>query len=120
MRRYVTFVVALALVLRSLLAPGFMLEANAASHTLTVVICTDHGIQLVDLDDAGHPLDTDKSYAGHSTCPYAASTIVAIDGPKQSEAIRLAAPLRQSLTPSSLQVVSRPELPKPARGPPLA
>ncbi|MFV0299163.1 MAG: DUF2946 family protein [Hyphomicrobiaceae bacterium] len=120
LRSCLTYFVVLNLFLRSLLAPGFMLASDEASNGPTIVICTDQGLVLVDLDEDGRPLDKEKKSTSHAKCPYAASTIVALLVPLPSVAFRPAEVSRHSFRPASLQFISRPELPAPARGPPFA
>lgn len=98
-----------------------MLEADAATNSVVIVICTDQGTSRVDLDGGKRPLNHNEKYAKHSKCPYAASTIVALNALPQSEAFRIESTIRLSFEPNTRSLlVSKPELPSPARGPPIA
>jgi hypothetical protein len=112
--------VAFALILRSLLAPGLMLEFGNEPGTFSVVICTEHGAVSVDLDANGLPLHKKTDKGSNLNCPYSASSLVALLSapialPASAHAlIQSGAPLR------SVAQYSRHELPDPARGPPIA
>lgn len=117
----VAYFIILAVVLRSLVAPGFMLGATPNSDSLTVVICTEHGAVDIQVGGDGLPTKSDEGVGEHSKCPYAASTIVALLPPLLiAEPARSAPQLRIAPNASYTAPSSRPELPAPARGPPLA
>ncbi|WP_374576188.1 hypothetical protein [Phenylobacterium sp.] len=63
----------LALGLRILAPPGFMVAAPDEGRSSPIVICTGHGPQTLHLDDQGRPLpaDDDRS-SGHGPCVFAA------------------------------------------------
>lgn len=70
MRRYVSFLIGLAFVVRSLLPVGFMLAATPAnSGDIGIVICTGHGPLTV--DDTGAPLPKKSPLTDKDICPYA-------------------------------------------------
>ena len=78
MRRYVSFLIGLAFVVRSLLPVGFMLAATSANAgDIGIVICTGHGPLTV--DDTGAPLQQKSPLSGKDICPYAPVGAVAVD-----------------------------------------
>jgi hypothetical protein len=78
MRRYLSLLIGLAFVVRSLLPVGFMLAATAAdAGDLTIVICTGHGPLTV--DDTGVPLTKKAPVSAKDICPYAPVGAVAVD-----------------------------------------
>lgn len=75
MRRRLTSLVLLALLVRAMVPAGFMLvPVQADSAGFTVVICTDHGEQALVLDDDGHPRQSNPQ-ASHDSCPFAVSAL---------------------------------------------
>lgn len=78
MRRYVSFLIGLAFVVRSLLPVGFMLAATSANGAdVGIVICTGHGPLAV--DDTGAPLPKKAPLSGKDICPYAPVGAVNVD-----------------------------------------
>lgn len=70
MRRYISFLIGLAFVVRSLLPVGFMLAATTANAgDIGIVICTGHGPLTV--DDTGAPLPKKTPVSAKDICPYA-------------------------------------------------
>lgn len=113
-------VVAFALILRSLLAPGLMLEAGPQAGTFTVVLCSEHGSITLDLDGDGRPVPSQEKQSGSYACPYAASSPLAL----QVAAATIAAPsgivVDDVFVTDASAGLARFELPQPARGPPRA
>lgn len=114
-------VVAFALILRSLLAPGFMLEAGPQAGTFTVVLCSDHGSIVLDLDGDGRPVPSkQKQSNGSLSCPYAASAPLALLA-SPAIIIALSSTVSDDLPAAySASRIARHGLPQPARGPPRA
>ena len=120
MRARIGIFVAFALVLRSLLAPGLMLEFGTEPGTFSVVICTEHGAVSVDLDANGLPLHKKTDKGSSLTCPYSASSLVALLSAPIALPANAHAVIQSSAPPRSIALYVRHELPDPARGPPLA
>lgn len=75
--------VLLALLVRAAVPAGFMLVPLAADTTgFTVVICTEHGLQELVLDEDGNPRQAQLS---HESCPFALSALPGV----ASEAFQL-------------------------------
>lgn len=55
---------------------GFMLAPAIYGETMTVVICTGHGPQAMQIDREGRPVEQRQSTK--ETCPYAGSTPIAV------------------------------------------
>jgi hypothetical protein len=55
-----------------------MLSASAADGSLSVVICTSHGREAINLDADGTPAKPEPARSDSGLCPYAASTPVAL------------------------------------------
>jgi hypothetical protein len=111
--------VAFALILRSLLAPGLMLEFGNEPGAFSVVICTEHGAISVDLDADGIPRDKKKERGSSLTCPYSASSVVALLSAPIALPASAHAVIQSSAAPRSIALNARYELPDPARGPPI-
>ncbi|MEL6291172.1 MAG: DUF2946 family protein [Pseudomonadota bacterium] len=63
--------VLMALAVRALIPPGFMLAtAEASGGGLTVVICTAQGMQSVSLDADGKPVEAPASQRADSGCAF--------------------------------------------------
>lgn len=77
MRSRLHILIAFALVLRSLLAPGVMLGPSAESGAFTVVLCTEHGSETITLDVNGKPAKPADRNHDAGLCPYASSAPVA-------------------------------------------
>jgi hypothetical protein len=79
MRDLLKFLVGLTFAVRSLLPLGFMLAAAPSqAGSVSIVICTGHGLQSLALDHDGTPLQK-KSSSDNSICPYSSAGAVAID-----------------------------------------
>ncbi len=118
MRSRIGSFVAFALILRSLLAPGLMLEFGNEPGTFSVVICTEHGAISVDLDADGIPRDKKKDKGSSLTCPYAASSVVALLSAPIGLPATAHTVIQSSAPPALIALLARYELPDPARGPP--
>lgn len=78
MRRYLSLLIGLAFVVRSLLPVGFMLAATTAhAGDLTIVICTGHGPLTV--DETGAPSSKTTPVSAKDICPYAPVGAVSVD-----------------------------------------
>jgi len=78
MRRYISLLIGLAFVVRSLLPVGFMLAATTANASdIGIVICTGHGPLIV--DDSGAPVPKKAPLSGKDICPYAPVGAVNVD-----------------------------------------
>ena len=78
MRRYISFLIGLAFIVRSLLPVGFMLAATTAhAGDLAIVICTGHGPMTV--DDSGAPLPKKTPVSAKDICPYAPVGVTNVD-----------------------------------------
>lgn len=118
MRAPLTFLVALALLLRGLLPAGMMLLPSATSGE-TIVICTSAGLQTVTLDSEGKPLPANPAQ-GHTLCPCVCSSCPATAIPA---GVALSIPAQEHrvdwpVKPEQV-VPARIQCPAPARGPPL-
>lgn len=120
MRARIGLFVAFALILRSLLAPGLMLEFGTEPGTFSVVICTEHGSITVDLDADGHPVDKKQDRGSSLTCPYSASSLVALLSTPIALPVIAHETTQSGAAPRSISLFARNELPNPARGPPVA
>ncbi|MDH4981197.1 DUF2946 family protein [Hyphomicrobium sp. D-2] len=120
MRNGWAIVVAFALILRSLLAPGIMLEAGPQAGTFTVILCSDHGSIVLDLDGDGRPVPSKQKQSGSYACPYAASSQLALLTSPTIIAAPSTIAADDVFVADTSAPVARHELPQPARGPPRA
>lgn len=118
MRNGWAIVVAFALILRSLLAPGIMLEAGPQAGTFTVVLCSEHGSIVLDLDGDGRPLPSKQRQAGSFACPYAASSPLALLATPTAVIAPPTISTDDVIVVGATAPVARHGLPQPARGPP--
>jgi len=77
LRSRIVLLVAFALVLRSLLAPGVMLDHDGERDTFTVAMCTGHGLETITLDANGKPVKPVQIRHDGGLCPYASSAPIA-------------------------------------------
>ena len=72
MRRRLTLILLIAIAIRALLPPGFMLApADDGANGFQVVICTSQGMKLVTLDENGKPVEQrDGPLADSTACVY--------------------------------------------------
>ena len=69
--RILSAMVLVALAVRALIPPGFMLaSADASSGGLTVVICTAEGMQRVSLDADSNPVEVPHPERADSACEF--------------------------------------------------
>jgi hypothetical protein len=68
-RRFFTFVILIALVMRAAIPAGFMLAPSAPGDAVTMVICTGAGPKSVHFDGTGAPIEPEQSIAGDA-CAY--------------------------------------------------
>lgn len=72
--RLLTSLLIVALMARGLIAVGFMLaEAPSGDGRMTVIICTEHGPQKLNVGTDGDPVPSKPETGGASICPYAAT-----------------------------------------------
>jgi hypothetical protein len=72
--RFLTSLLILALTMRGLIAVGYMLaEASTGDGGMTVIICTEHGPQALNISPDGDPLPDKTQPGAANTCPYAAT-----------------------------------------------
>ncbi len=66
-----TSLLLLALTVRGMIAVGFMVAPSADdAGAMTVVICTEHGLQTLDLDRNGDPIQDGTDVDTLNTCPF--------------------------------------------------
>jgi hypothetical protein len=118
-RRIFTQLFVLALALRSLVPAGFMLAPSAVDGgRVTIVICTGHGPQPLDVDGSGKPLPSKPSASDHGLCPFAASCPIVPLCEETTLSAQAVAASSARLPGKAQLVLARHELPAPARGPP--
>ncbi|MBI1651376.1 hypothetical protein I9S53_15915 [Hyphomicrobium sulfonivorans] len=97
-----------------------MLEAGPQAGTFTVVLCSEHGSIVLDLDGDGRPVPSTQKQAGSYACPYAASSPLALlAAPTIVDAPSIIA-ADDVIVVGAVAPVARHGLPQPARGPPRA
>jgi hypothetical protein len=120
MRRWLSLMMLVVFAARALVPAGFMLEASAAGDgTMTIVICTGQGTQIISLDADGKPIPPKPAHADTSLCPYSASgtTALASDEPLELETQVYAAAVTYTLAAQISRVTPKPGASS-ARGPP--
>ncbi|MEZ5842729.1 MAG: DUF2946 family protein [Hyphomicrobiaceae bacterium] len=119
-RRWQTWLVLMALVVRALIAPGFMLAPAAAADGLaTIVICTPHGMKLLSVGPDGQPVqqNADDTSSAGSHCPFGAPPVAIIHDVPRIAAPRDLVGIRHHQPPTTALITYRARF-RLARGPP--
>lgn len=120
MRRWLSLIMLVVFAARCLVPAGFMLEASAnGDGTMTMVICTGQGTQLISLDADGKPMPPKPAHADNGLCAYSASgtTALASDEPLALETQVYAAAVTYTLAAQISRATPKPGATS-ARGPP--
>jgi len=123
-RRWQAWTVLLALAVRAMIAPGFMVAPAAADGFATIVVCTPEGMRLMAVGPDGQPRtapgDADSSGAadGGRTCPFGSAPIAVTAGPARIEVPRDVIAVRHNERPTTALIAYRVRF-RLARGPPL-
>ncbi len=121
-RRWQCWVVLVALAVRAMIAPGFMVAPAAADGFATIVICTPQGMKLLAIGPDGQPRTApgDSGTSGtadSSHCPFGSPPIaVATEAPRIDLPLDTIA-IRHHLRPTTALIFYRARF-RLARGPP--
>jgi Protein of unknown function (DUF2946) len=119
-RKLLKILLASALLLRSLVPVGFMLDpAQAGEGQFAVIICSAGGTYTITLDADGDPVPPTNDVTDHSTCPFSTAATLATLSEPPSLAVEFDLATLQT-SPLGGTGIEEPghELPGPARGPP--
>jgi hypothetical protein len=120
MRRWLSLILLVVFAARCLVPAGFMLEASSSGDgTMTMVICTGQGTQMISVDADGKPIPPKPAHADSSLCPYSASGTAALAAiePLTLEAQVYEAAVAYRLTAQIFRATPKPGATS-ARGPP--
>ena len=120
MRRWLSLMMLVVFAARCLVPAGFMLEASSASDgTLTMVICTGQGTQMISVDADGKPISPKPAHVDNGLCAYSASGSVALAAfePLDLTTQVYAAAVTYTLTAQLFRATPKPGATS-ARGPP--
>ena len=120
MRRWLSLILLVVFAARSFVPAGFMLEASSTGDgTMTMVICTGQGTQMISVDADGKPIPPKPAHADTSICPYSASGTAALAAfePLTLEAQAYEAAVTYRLTAQIYRATPKPGATS-ARGPP--
>ena len=120
MRRWLSLILLVVFAARCFVPAGFMLEASSSGDgTMTMVICTGQGTQMISVDADGKPVPPKPAHADTSICPYSASgtTALASFEPLELEAQVYEAAVTYGLTAQLFRATPKPGATS-ARGPP--
>jgi hypothetical protein len=120
MRRWLSLILLVVFAARSFVPAGFMLEASSTGDgTMTMVICTGEGTQMISVDADGKPIPPKPAHADTSICPYSASGTAALAAfePLTLEAQAYEAAVTYRLTAQIYRATPKPGATS-ARGPP--
>lgn len=120
MRRWLSLILLVVFAARCLVPAGFMLEASSTGDgTMTMVICTGQGAQMISVDADGKPIPPKPAHADNGICPYSASGTAALAAiePIALEAQAFEAAVTYRLTAQIFRATPKPGATS-ARGPP--
>jgi Protein of unknown function (DUF2946) len=120
MRRWLSLMMLVVFAARCLVPAGFMLEASSSGDgTMTMVICTGQGTQMISVDADGKPLSPKPAHIDNGLCAYSASGTAAL---ASFEQLNLETQVYQAAVTYRLTAQIFRATPKPgatsARGPP--
>ncbi len=120
MRRWLSLMMLGVFAARALVPAGFMLDASGSGDgTLTMVICTGQGTQMISVDADGKPIPPKPAQTDKGLCAYSASgtTALAALEPLDLESEVYAAAVTYTLTAQLYRATPKPGATS-ARGPP--
>jgi len=88
-RRWLGHLVLLVFVCRALIPTGYMPDFSGVSEGLKVVICSVHGIQIVELDAKGQKTPANPDASHQQPCAFSnAATLAVLDVPQVDVTLR--------------------------------
>ena len=122
-RRWQAWIVLVALALRAMIAPGFMVAPAASDGFATIVICPPQGMKLMAIGPDGQPrtapgdADTSGATDGGGHCPFGSPPIAVAAEAPVIEVSRDLIAIRHSERPTTPLIAYRARF-RLARGPP--
>ncbi|HMN36191.1 MAG TPA: hypothetical protein PKD49_00555 [Hyphomicrobium sp.] len=120
MQRFLTIVLVLVFMARSIVPAGFMLQSTDTAGHVQVVVCTGSGFETITVDRDGLPVPSQHGEVAGAQCPYSAAT-AAVTEPDAVPSLAVA--VRYSAVAYKVERDLHAADPKPhelsARGPPV-